>query len=325
MISLPIADTVRNTPKRPTGAILWQGNSRFTGAPVVAIAVWGDRGSRNDKTGDMVQVYVLCADMDPPTAVEHGLDDSVCGTCPLKGGAGCYVNTGQGPHAVWHKWRRGGYPIYSHATHGRHTVDRPIRFGAYGDCAAAPLSVWSTLRRVTDGHTGYTHAWRELDVKRWGWLMASVETAQGASEAQKRGWRTFGIIRSVADLPDDTTLCPASAEAGKRLKCAACGLCDGTDRASVINVAIVAHGSKVAPFGRRSRRFAALGIQAPDNTWRAYEIQLRGENGWYYDGNVSAKPGESSEGIRETLARECRRPCRLIGMAGVSDVIGGAS
>ena len=58
------------------GAIVWEGDSLLTGDPIVVVATWD---SKNPKTGDMVQMYILLADVEPHIAVKSGADAAVCG------------------------------------------------------------------------------------------------------------------------------------------------------------------------------------------------------------------------------------------------------
>ena len=107
--TLPLALT------RSQGAIVWQGPSPIDGAPLVAVATGLRRPSENRKTGPMVQVWILRADLAPSDAVESGADASVCGDCPLRGlgfkARACYVNVGQAPQSVWRAYKRGVYPV----------------------------------------------------------------------------------------------------------------------------------------------------------------------------------------------------------------------
>lgn len=241
------------------GAVLWSGPSRIDGAPVVVIATGLGRASENDKTGAMVQTWILRADMHPVEAVQTGADEAICGDCPLrplnarqaKGAAMCYVNKGFGPASVYRAYLAGSYPVLSPARVKRlaAAAGRPIRFGAYGDPAAAPLSVW----RALDGgkrHTGYSHQWRRFRGFR-SLTMASADSLADARTAWRRGWRTFRVISSVDEVQANEILCPASAEAGKRTSCDKCGLCDGAragDRRK--SIAIVDHG----PTAKRPRK-----------------------------------------------------------------------
>ena len=79
--------------------ILWEGASLLDGAPIVAIATFA---SRNAKTGDMVQTWIMRADMAPMDALASGDDVSICGDCmhrPANGGS-CYVKVWQAPRSI---------------------------------------------------------------------------------------------------------------------------------------------------------------------------------------------------------------------------------
>ena len=92
--------------RKPTGFVIYEGQSLLDGAPIVAIAL---TGSSNPKTGDMVQTYILRQDVRPAEALRTGQDASICGDCkhrPLLGGA-CYVVVAQGPTVVWKGYKAG--------------------------------------------------------------------------------------------------------------------------------------------------------------------------------------------------------------------------
>ncbi len=243
--------------KRPQGVILYEGPSMIDGKPIVVIATGFQRRSANPKTGDMIQSWVLRRDVNPFAAIHNGADVSICGDCPLRGiiernkprtvnrRRACYVSVHQAPLAVYQAYKRGRYAPFDKCEHLRMFRGRMLRIGAYGDPCAAPYSVWSTLARVAQGRTGYTHQWRIGQFWRYRRLvMASVESPAQAHQAQSRGWRTFR--RSPADEKPSLGefACPASAERGHRLTCEQCGACDGVNgnqqRASVV---IWAHGS----------------------------------------------------------------------------------
>ncbi len=145
----------------------------------------------------------------------------------------CYVNTPKGARGVWEAWTRGRYPVALWGSAERRTLHeaieaRGIRFGAYGDPAAVPSSLWRNLARF-GRWTGYTHQWRRRPSLR-GLLMASVDSVDEAREARARGWRTFRVEHdrgAELELERGETLCPASIEAGKRTTCDRCGLCNG--------------------------------------------------------------------------------------------------
>jgi len=81
-----------------TSAVVWEGDSPVDGAPLVAVVTNLDLPSKNRKTGDMAQLYILRSDMRPVEAVTTGADSATCGNCPLRpsqtDGVKCYVNTG---------------------------------------------------------------------------------------------------------------------------------------------------------------------------------------------------------------------------------------
>lgn len=228
------------------GYILFQGPSKLDGAPIVVIATGTGRRSKNAKTGDMLQTYILRADMQPTDAVKTGNDSSICGACPHRGngdgsGRTCYVNVGQGPLQVWRAWQRGSYPVATDiAALG---AKRVVRLGSYGDPAAVPVNIWEQLTRDCVAHTGYTHQWNTAAGKPLRKLcMASADSVSEANTAWADGWRTFRVaLPSHEAKVKGEVSCPASAEAGKKLQCAQCRACSGADgrRGSIV---IRAHG-----------------------------------------------------------------------------------
>jgi hypothetical protein len=228
------------------GATLYRGASLIDGAPIVVIATGLDRTSRNQKTGALVQTYIMRADVEPTAAIKTGADASICGDCAHRGdGTGkartCYVNVGQGPLRVFRTAHHGatGYPFASDvAALGE---GRAVRIGTYGDPAAVPVHVWEALISRATGHTGYTHQWRRAPQLR-PIVMASVDSEAEAREAQSQGWRTFRVCmpNHALRLPGEAQ-CPASAEMGKKLTCAECLACNGANgrRGSIV---IQAHG-----------------------------------------------------------------------------------
>lgn len=251
---------------KANGAVLWRGASLLDGAPIVVIATGLASGSSNRKTGDMIQTYILREDVSPTDAVRTGADVSICGACPHRGkpvergpqgwiqeladnadgphtARTCYVNVGQGPLGVWRAWQRGIYPERMLEEQRVNLgAGRLVRLGTYGDPAAVPVSVWENLTRESVGHTGYTHQWRKCDPALRTLCMASADSVADAQEAQAAGWRTFRVSMPCdAPRAANEAVCPASAEAGKKLTCAQCLACAGADgrRGSIV---IQAHG-----------------------------------------------------------------------------------
>lgn len=222
------------------GWVIYRGPSAFDGAPIVVVVV---RDSENDKTGNMPQAYILRADQHPLGARRVGADVSICGTCPLRDGR-CYVTLANGPSAVYRALSEGKYPDATPAQVGHWLRGRMIRLGAYGDPAAAPLSVWTALVEHASGWTGYTHAWgtgHSAGFERL--VMASCDSPADFAAARAAGWRTFRVVAGAdpVRLPGEA-VCPASDEAGNLLQCIDCGACDGTARLRGAGIVIRAHG-----------------------------------------------------------------------------------
>jgi hypothetical protein len=227
------------------GRILWRGASRIDGAPIVVIAIGTASGSANAKTGNMLQTYILRSDMSPMDAIHTGNDYSICGNCSARGeahdgtGRTCYVNIGQGPTGVYKTFLRGGYPgTESIASIGRKRI---VRLGTYGDPAAVPTWVWNALVSESIAHTGYTHQWKTTPSLK-GLCMASADSSKEASIAHADGWRTFRVAMPghIDRLPKES-VCPASAEAGKKLTCDTCRACNGASGRHG-SIVIKAHG-----------------------------------------------------------------------------------
>jgi hypothetical protein len=236
--------------KLPSGVILWQGNSRIDGAPIVAIMT---SETSNEKTGNVAQTWILRKDMAPIEAVQSGEDRSICGDCPLRGlamngravGRSCYVNLAFAPTQIYKSFLEGRYPVATPELLASMVAGRPVRLGAYGDPVAVPRRVWRNLLRHGNGHTGYTHQWRTPMARRYrDLLMASVESEAGAIDAVSKGWRYFRVRRATDVILPGEIMCPASDEAGKRRDCASCRACDGRTRPGQVSVVIIGHGSK---------------------------------------------------------------------------------
>lgn len=261
-----------------TGAIVWHGASQLDGAPIMVVAA-GLAGSRNRKTGaDMVQIYILRADMSPLAAVLAGADASVCGGCMHRGvrvtfpesgdltprvvNRTCYVNLAHGPRVVYEFASSGRYQHVDLETAADILAGRLVRIGAYGDPAAVPIAVWHALLHRAAGHTGYTHQWRAFpEFARY--CMASVDSASEQAAARLLGFRTFRVRAAAEALAASEITCPASEEAGKRTQCDACRLCGGTATQSPRDIAIIAHGTLASRFeaAREASRVSAMAAE----------------------------------------------------------------
>ena len=234
--------------KKPNGYVIYEGPSLIDGKPVVVVAVMK---SRNDKTGNMIQTFIMRSDIHPVEALK-GDDVSVCGGCKHRPSAGgsCYVEVGKSVSAVWKAYKRGSYPVID--PKDLPVEGRTIRLGAYGDPAAVPLNVWTYTVPRASGHTGYTHQWLETFVQAGleRFAMASADSAHEREQARAMGWRTFRVRTAEEALGAAEIMCPASDEAGNRTQCERCKLCSGTASKSWKDIAIVVHGAK-------SKRFQA--------------------------------------------------------------------
>lgn len=248
-------------PKQPTGYVIYRGPSQLDGKPIVAMAL---TGSDNVKTGNMVQTYILADNGSLPSAnVKSGADVSICGDCkhrPANGGA-CYVVVSQGPTVVSKQIALGKYPdAFALESITALGVNRMVRLGTYGDPAAVPAHIWQALVKHSAGRTGYTHQWRnealplgELSVLR-DLVMASCDNPSERVAARIAGWRTFTVRLATDALAVRESVCPASEEAGKKLQCVTCGLCNGAESGRKGSIAIIVHGSKI---GGKLQRYAA--------------------------------------------------------------------
>ena len=179
-----------------SGYVVFEGPSRIDGSPIVVVAT---TSSNNEKTGNMVQTWILRRDVPPTYAVASGLDHGICGNCVYRGngdgtGRSCYVKYWQAPNAIWHTYRFHGYQR-PQRLRGLF-AGRTVRLGAYGDPAAVPIHVWQQILDGAAGWTtGYTHQWRRFPSYK-ALLMASAD-----SPAFPRG----GTAPWMAHLQDQGT------------------------------------------------------------------------------------------------------------------------
>tara|TARA_R110000822_G_scaffold110654_4_gene240924 strand:- start:5998 stop:6741 length:744 start_codon:yes stop_codon:yes gene_type:complete len=214
----------------------------------ICIATGFKNSSANDKTGAMIQTWILVKELKPTEALKQGLDWLVCGDCKHRGHEDengkhgvdrtCYVNLGQGPRAVWDAWVRGRYENLN-SENVKAFTGRKIRLGSYGDPAYVPFRIWKLILKYGENsHTGYTHQWKHAPhLKEI--CMASVDSFDETMLAWEQGWRTF---RMGVDPLDGEVLCPASEQAGKKTTCANCGLCGGKSKQAK-SVYIPPHGT----------------------------------------------------------------------------------
>ena len=252
------------------GVVLYRGASMIDGAPIVVIATGLEADSRNAKTGNLIQTWIMREDMNPVAAANGGADSSVCGDCKHRGviseaiydgvvvrknsERSCYVQLGRAPLNIWRTYHKGRYPSEwdSETFQGR-----IVRLGAYGDPAAVPFGIWERVLRLAASHTGYTHQWRRFPELAQ-YVMASCDTVEERVHAKFLGYRTFRVqLKPDAPLSREIA-CPASKEAGKKTVCALCKACGGNAAKAKADIVIAVHpAGHVKAFTRALERLAA--------------------------------------------------------------------
>lgn len=228
--------------------IFYDGPSLLDGSRILGIAT---AKTSNPKTGPMVQTWILKAEVDPWSIVKANDDASICGNCRHRGVDGkdrsCYVNVWRAPLGVWKA--RENTDRLDPTAFGELLKARSasVRLGAYGDPAAIPTPVWSEIVKNATIWTGYTHQWRTCDPNLARYCMASVDSMDEYLEATRNGWRTFRVRTPEGPLDSQEVICPASDEAGNRVTCAQCKLCQGTAKQAK-SVAIIVHGATKGAF-----------------------------------------------------------------------------
>lgn len=242
------------------------------GAPIVCIA---SLNGENDKTGPMVQTWILRQRQAPTQASKTGNDKSVCGDCPRRHALGgdCYVNLVFAPNQVWRAWDsagRSGSNWQEASTFSKlrkASQSHGLRLGSYGDPAAVPHTIWQELltQLAPKLHTGYTHQWR-TNLNPWFSfnVMASVDTIDEATEARAKGYRYFlAIAPSDLDkIPGQTIMCLADREVNPK-QCEECGICNGTQgKATRVSVFLLEHGPRALSNHKKDKRSMRLNVMA---------------------------------------------------------------
>ena len=223
---------------KPNGATIYSGESQLNGKNIKAIITGISVDSQNVKTGPMAQLWILFANERPTDAAKSGADSAVCGECPhrpLLAKANnvkeCYVNLGQAPNGVYKTQYDSGLPM----------TKKALRLGAYGEPTALPFNIVKSAVDNAQGHTGYTHQWKNPKFQQFKTLlMASVDSESEAVEAQSMVWRTFRVRKTGDALLPSEIACPASKESGFRTTCDNCQLCAGASRTAK-DIAIIEH------------------------------------------------------------------------------------
>lgn len=259
------------------GVVLYSGPSTLNGGPIIVIATnWN--GSDNEKTGNLVQTFILAGGVHPAEAARTGKDEAACGDCGRRStrvketGLGrCYVNLAFSVSSVYRALNRGSYIDLTGASDGelsRLCSGLDIRLGTYGDPAAAPARIWQAMVAQARTWAGYTHQWKTPAADPLKALaMASVDSEADAREARAAGWRTFRVAAPLewSRMPGEG-LCPASYEAGHATTCERCGLCSGTSGKGSGSIVIPDHSSAAVMAKRRA------GVMPP----QAVRVDARG-------------------------------------------------
>jgi len=211
---------------------IYRGRSMIDGSNIVSIATKTD----NRKTGDVIQIWILPASMNPLEAIKNNVDRGVCGDCKHRGST-CYVPTFQAPLQIYRAWLKGNYPI------GMIADNQIVRLGAYGDPCALPFNFVKEIAQKAKGYTGYTHQWKMPHVQPYKqFLMASVDSLKEYQQAKAMGWRTYRIKNAFENKLNQEIVCPASEEAGKKSTCEKCCLCSGLNGKGKKDIVINIHG-----------------------------------------------------------------------------------
>ena len=241
---------------KPIGIIVYDGPSLLDGQPIVAIAtgVFSTKSSKNDKLGNMVQIFIIKKNVPPIFSItdvcrqsKRYSDKSVCGDCKHRDLGSCYVDISKSPNEVFHAFCNNRYE-YLNENNVKAFENKFVRIGAYGDPAAIPFYIWAKISVISNGITAYTHQWNNpnIDNNLKNVCMASCDTEKEYFKAKELGWRTFRIRLSDNDTVfEDEFICPASKEAGNKSECVKCLACMGLSSKIKKNPCIVIHGTKI--------------------------------------------------------------------------------
>ena len=228
--------------KKISGAItIWEGPSEFDGTPIKVVMTGYIKDSENEKTGPLVQVFILPSDEKPIDAFK-AKKSSVCGDCIYNGG-GCYVNWGR----LTPTWTASKRKFISLELASWLVTGLRVRLGAAGDPSAVPTYVWETLLKGADSWTGYTHSWKNCDPALRRIVMASCDNDDETKQAISLGWNVFHVHDGKIDDNIDYVRCLSGSPDSNGLPktCFSCMMCHGvrSSKARPLVVAEKLHGS----------------------------------------------------------------------------------
>ena len=227
--------------KNKNGLILFKGKSLINNKKIVVVVTGLNAKTMNEKTGDMLQTWILYDDMEPHKAFKiKKYGETVCGNCPHAGynNNSCYVKWFQAPLNVYKAYKNNRYDYFN----GDYEIfrNKSIRFGSCGDPSLIPLYMVKKIIDVCKNHTGYTHQWsNNFAIRFKGLFMASVDNFEEYLKASNLGFKCFYVKHESLKDPDNFIHCMASTEKGKKTNCNICNLCNGNKSDVVIN----AHGN----------------------------------------------------------------------------------
>ena len=230
---------MKNTVKINDGRVLLEGF--VNGEKFVVIAT---RDSKNQKTGPMIQIWIILANSHPVPAQRAALDAStICQGCPLAAGNGCYVAVHQAPAQIWNRYQKGKYLPLQKKDYRRFFTFQKVRFGAYGNPSLIPLPMVEEIAKLSSGWTGYFHDWhlmKPTDAQAYGrYFMASTGTPDSLIQANALQLRTFHCSE---EKPATHIQCP---EGTSGIQCYQCLLCQGTSKKAK-PIWVAPHGNKLA-------------------------------------------------------------------------------
>jgi hypothetical protein len=234
--------------KKPNGVVLYKGPSVLDGQPIILVATFK---TSNEKTGSMIQTWIIREDMNPLDASKSGDDESVCGACPHRhylGGA-CYVTIFMAPSNIHKSYKKGLYPDYDAEIHAKYFKDESLRCGAYGDPASVPYDAWQVVIPLVKNTTGYTHQFshKKFDDRILDFCMISAETPKQAKKYHDMGLRTFRVKTADSKPLENEIECLSDS---KGISCKRCGLCDSA-KSDNVNVYINVHGKMATRYEKK--------------------------------------------------------------------------
>ena len=195
--------------------------------PIMVVMSGYNKDSQNDKTGPLVQLYILPIDILPKDAYTSG-SKSVCGDCKYNGNNGCYVRWSH-LKGLWNS-ARSQSPVSMRLSKELIKGLR-VRVGAAGDPAAIPFTFWNSLLSGCEKFTGYTHQWNKDEFTSLSSLfVASTDSKEETRQANDKGWSTFEVIDNEEPSPS-SILCLATdttkQKNGLPFTCSSCMGCNG--------------------------------------------------------------------------------------------------